>query len=56
MNFINPILLSIMTKCLPIQVLAPALNPPNTNGGISSHYFYHLSGLKLKGSVKYLVE
>ena len=37
MNFTIAILLWISAGCLPIHVLAPALNPPATNGGMLSH-------------------
>lgn len=33
MNFTRAILLYIIARCLPIQLLAPKLNPPITNDG-----------------------
>lgn len=56
MNFINAILLYNSAKCLPMHVRAPALKPPVTNAGILLHSPSHLSGLNLKGSLKYCSE
>lgn len=57
MNLIIAILLYKRANCFPIQLRLPALNPVITNGCKLSHSpFNHLSGLNLRGSLKYFYE
>lgn len=55
-NFTIAILFYNMARCLPMQVRAPALKPPVTNGGIQLHQFYHLQGRNYQGFLKYFSE
>lgn len=57
MIFIKAILLYNKARCFPIQLRAPALNPTETKGSKLSHSpFIHLSGLNLRGYLKYFSE
>jgi hypothetical protein len=53
MNLMRAILLYSIARCFPMQVLAPALNPPYANWGRLSHSLSHLSGLNSFGFLKY---